>query len=121
MRTRGFVRTVDIAPVPGAPGQFAVDVRLVDASNAEQYCRWKGPHFIGGKPAAALEIEHSDEVEVVLEAGPKGGYTRTSYVHNHTRGVRYTFVRAKTGCLAVLASLALVAAAPVVAVFSMAL
>ena len=117
MRTRGFVRTVEVTPVPGAPGQFAVDVRLVDASNVEQYCRWKGPHFIGSKPAGALGIEHGDEVEVVLEAGPKGGYTKASYVHNHTHGVRYTFVKAKTGCLAVVAALALVAAIPVVAAF----
>ena len=115
MRTRGFVRAVDIAPVPGAPGQFAADVRLVDASNAEQYCRWKGPHFIGSEPAAALGIEHGDDVEVVLEAAPKGGYTKASYVHNHTRGVRYTFVKAKTGCFAVLAVLAVVVIAPLLA------
>jgi hypothetical protein len=121
MRTRGFVRTADITPVPGAPNQFAVDVRLMDASNAEQYCRWKGAHFIGSEPAGALSIEHGDEVEIVLLSDGKGGYTKASYVHNHTRGVRYTFVKAKSGCFAGLAAVALVAAGPVVAAFWMAL
>jgi hypothetical protein len=117
VRTRGFVRTADVAPVPGAPGQFSVDVRLVDASNVEQYCRWKGPHFIGSEPASALGIEHGDDVEIVLLSDGRGGYTKASYVHNHTRGVRYTFVKAKTGCLSVMAALAAVAGALLAAAF----
>ena len=121
MRTRGFVRTADITPVPGAPNQFAVDVRLMDASNVEQYCRWKGPHFLGSAPAGAPGIEHGDEVEVVLLSDGKGGYTKASYVHNHTRGVRYTFVKAKTGCFAVLAALAVLAGVPLLATLWIAL
>lgn len=108
-------------PSPARRASEHGDVRLMDASNVEQYCRWKGPHFIGSERADALGIEHGDEVEVVLLSDGKGGYTKGSYVHNHTRGVRYTFVRAKTGCLSVVAALALVAAAPVVAAIWMAL
>lgn len=51
-------------------------------------------------------------MEVVLLSDGKGGYTKASYVHNHTRGVRYTFVKAKTGCFAALAAMAVVAIAP---------
>jgi hypothetical protein len=110
MRTRGWVRTADIAPVAGAPSQFSVEIWLTDASSVEQYCRWKGALFIGSEPASAVQIEHGDEIEVVLEAAAGGGYTKASYVHNHTRGVRYTFVTAKTGCLAVLAAVAAMSA-----------
>ena len=116
MRTRGWVRTVDVAPVAGAPSQFSVEVWLTDASNVERYCRWKGALFVGSEPASAVQIEHGDEIEVVLETAAGGGYTKASYVHNHTRGVRYTFVRAKTGCLAVLATVAVLAVTPVAAV-----
>ena len=116
MRTRGWVRTADIAPVAGAPSQFSVEIWLTDASNVEQYCRWKGALFIGSEPASAVQIEHGDEVEVLLEAAAGGGYTKASYVHNHTRGVRYTFVKAKTGCLAAMAAVALPAATLLAAV-----
>jgi hypothetical protein len=109
MRTRGFVRTSEVAPVPGAPGQFAVEVHLTDAANVEQYVHWKGTHFLGGAPARAVEIEHGDDIEVHLDVAEKGGYTKESYVHNHTRGVRYTFVQRRTGCLGILAALAAVA------------
>ena len=86
MRTRGWVRRADIAPVAGAPSQFSVEIWLTDASNVEQYYRWKGTLFVGSQPASAVQIEHGDEVEVLLEAAAGGGYTKDSYVHNHTGG-----------------------------------
>lgn len=65
--------------------------------------------------------EHGDDLEVVLLSDGRGGYTKASYVHNHTRGVRYTLVRAKTGCFAVLAAIAVLAGVPILAGFWIAL
>lgn len=112
MKTRGWIRTVDIEPVPGRPSHYAVDLHLIDASNIEQYCHWRGPHYVVGGSTDRIELHSGDEVEVALIGDGKGGYTRDSYVHNHTRGVRYTFVPAKSGCLTVLALLSSLGVAP---------
>jgi hypothetical protein len=97
------VSTADISPVPGASAQFAVEIHLTDASNTEQYCRWKGVHYTGGRAASQVDIKHGDDVEILLTSDGKGGYTRDSYVHNHTRNLRYTFSGGKRGCASVLA------------------
>lgn len=115
MRTRGFVRRADITPSPGAPAQFVANIRLVDAANVERYCRWSGSHFVGSDPAVTVWIQNGDEIEVVLEEDSRGRYTKRSFVHNHTRGMRYTFVRARTGCIVMLAIPTIVVAAPILA------
>jgi len=120
MRTRGWIRTIDIEPVPGKPSHYAVELHLTDASNVEQYCHWKGPHFVVGGRTESIDLRHGDDVEIVLISDGRGGYTRDSYVHNHTRGVRYTFAPPKAGCLTVLALLALVGAAPAAALAGLA-
>lgn len=106
MRTRGWVRTADISPMPGASAQLSVELHMTDASNTEQYCRWKSAHFAGGRPAVQVDIKHGDDVEIFLVSDGKGGYTRDSYVHNHTRNLRYTFAAGKAGCVSLPALIA---------------
>ncbi len=118
MRTRGWVRTADISPVPGAVEQLSVELHMTDASNMEQYCRWKSVHFAGGRPASQVDIRHGDDIEIFLVSDGRGAYTRDSYVHNHTRNLRYTFAAGKAGCLSLLA---LVAASGVVTSVAIAL
>jgi hypothetical protein len=94
VRTRGWVRTADISPVPGAAEQLSVELHMTDASNMEQYCRWKSVHFAGGRPASQVDIKHGDDIEIFLVTMVRG--VRGLPAHNHTRNSA-TLCRGESG------------------------
>src|SRR3990170_1858740 len=107
--TRGYVRSVVVEPTAGRPSQLQVELRLNDARNVEQYCRWRAEHYLGKSLVDALEIRHGDDVEVSLVTDSRGRPARGSYVVNHTRDLRYTLGRQRTGCLVAAAAAAVAA------------
>ena len=106
--TRGYVRSVVVEPTAGQPAQLLVELRLNDARNVEQYCRWRAEHYLGKALVDTLEIRHGDDVEVRLVTDSRGRQAKGSYVVNHTRGLRYTLGQQRAGCL--VAAVAAVAA-----------
>ena len=87
---RGWVRSFNAVPAPGAGGQLNVELRLNDGRNVERYIRWRAHHYLGRDRVDSLDLNIGDEAEVLLDVDSKHRYTRASFLENHTRGVRYT-------------------------------
>jgi hypothetical protein len=87
---RGYVRSLEADPAPANPDQLRVELWLTDRRNVEQHVRWRASHYRSGELTTDLDMRPGDDVEVVLVADRRGEYKPTSYVDNHTRGVRYT-------------------------------
>jgi len=116
---RGHVRNVNISQAAGTKSAFRVEMWITDSSNHEQYCQWTSPHFVGRKPAAELDIRPGDDIEVRIATDARRRYLRASYIHNHSRDLRYGLTKPGVGCLSLVAVTGGAVAAAAIAIVSL--